>query len=439
MSNGTLVSYNANVMRVVDDPLGTPSFTTIANDGMGKDFLSGRSNTTPIAHNTDLTLAVATSDGIFYVKNVESAGLPEAWVFRVDRDSTGTYISTPITTLPRGTVALNLMWHLGSLIITATDDHRAAFENNVSTSGHFRVPFYHYTNPNTGLLGLPLGDALDESPLFLLGANGPDVYFGGLKRIWIYDAVRGGIHPLLEEPGSETDSVFKGWALVEDSAGDTRNLFLHKDGHAISTKLVNQATDVKTVGTFGTDLVTHRLESNYIDFGLPLELKTLTNIDTYVEGTDVDIQYTVQIEVDDGSFVTRHTTNGGFESTDISDLDLQGYKFRYSISYETKDGTLALPFKEIKIQATSGEFVRVWDLYIDGTYSKNIENVPQDPEAVSDTLFALYSQPGHVAFVPSFGNYEQDDSTSYQVKVQSVRTAKGYPGESVLHVQLVGT
>ncbi len=101
-----------------------------------------------------------------------------------------------------------------------------------------------------------------------------------------------------------------------------------------------------TVASFGLDTTTHRLESNIIDFGLPMEMKTLSKIETYVEGSHGNAQYSIEISVDGGLFFQRHTTNGGYDSTDLSGLNLDGRRFQYAIVYETKSSGIKLPFKE---------------------------------------------------------------------------------------------
>ncbi len=66
----------------------------------------------------------------------------------------------------------------------------------------------------------------------------------------------------------------------------------------------------------------------------------------------------------------------------------------------------------------------------------NLENEVIDPQTQIDTLLAL-ADTGHIAFVPQFRGYEQDDSTSYNVKVNRVELAKDYPGEGVIFMQIV--
>ncbi len=83
MHNGRLMAYNGIELYEITDPLGTPAAVSIFNDGMGKEYLTGRiANTAdPImSYYWGSTLSVASAEGVFIVKNVIQQGLSTPFI-----------------------------------------------------------------------------------------------------------------------------------------------------------------------------------------------------------------------------------------------------------------------------------------------------------------------------------------------------------------------
>jgi len=203
-----------------------------------------------------------------------------------------------------------------------------------------------------------------------------------------------------------------------------------------------------TVGAFGSDKGTYFLKSNWFDFDLPFEDKTLTKIYLNAVSTNetTDVRWTLEIASDDGtSFTERATispTTLGVDSysvTDISSSNITGKKFRYNLYFETKTDDESSHFRGIRIDATTGELVRTFELFVDGTASVNVENVPQDPESVLDNIRTLAGNDDHVTFVPYFDDLEQADTASLTVKVLTVESLKEVSYEGVFRVVLAVT
>jgi hypothetical protein len=433
--DGRIVYYNGDILQSVDDPGGTPALSEIADDGMGKDLLDQMATTGSFVRVTGPKLAVGTSDGIFYVKNTLQDGQPQAWVFRVDRDSTGANISTPIATLPLGVLAISVAWHLGSLMISATSDWRALLVNDSAKTNDPAVQVWHVTGQNVGLVGVPLGEAPDETVANFLGSYGPYLFMAGHKRIWVYDAIRGGIHPIYEDASADRPG-FITMAHVLDSDDDPAYLFV--GGQSYLRVKHQDIASATTVAGFDTDTTTYRLESNYINFGLPLESKTLSRIILAGDSLSASEQYALEVSVDDGAFAQRATlTNGSYSVTDVASLNLTGRRFRVAIVFETTVAASKSDFRGLRLEATSGETFRIWDLVLDGSEFTNVENEPVDPAEVVDNLRTLAQQEDHFPFISSFDEYDQPAEATVQAKMQSLSIQKGDPGESVIRVQLV--
>ena len=437
IQDGRIVYYNGNIVQQLNDPGGAPNLTTIATDGMGVDLLNDMAGPSGRIHfEQGPNLAIGTSDGIFYVKNVEAQGQPQVWIYRIDRDSSGTDISTPIASLPVGIMAINIGWHLGSLVIAATADWQGLLTNLLSETGDLVIQLWHVTGENVGLIGIPLGVSPDETVSNILGSSGPYLYLAGHKRIWVYDAISGGLHPIFEDPAPVRPG-YVSMAVTQDSANDQILFFLGNQDYIV-TKHIDQA-NATTVAGFDTDTTTYRLESNYFDFDLPLETKELVEVTLNGDGLSSTEQYSLEIDVDDGGFTQRATiTNATYSVTDLSALNLIGRRFRYALVFETTSATTKSDFRGLRLTATTGELVRSWDIWVDGSEFVNVENQPIDPEQVFDDMRTIAALEQHIDFIPDFEDFDQTANTTFQVKIALLDIVKGDgAGENKIHLVLV--
>jgi hypothetical protein len=414
-----------------------PTATEEFDDGMGDDFLNGVTFTGSPLYRQNLRLAISTPEGIYYVKNVVQGGQPVPFVFRVDRDSAGNFIGNPIATLPTGTVALSIIHHLGSIVISASPDWQTIYTNNAVEA---EVVLYHITQGQMGALGSPLGgrDALDETPFALLGSAGPLLYIGGHKRLWIYDAIRGGLHTAWDWGTELANGPYVAMANVLDSTGAGASIFLGADRIARIRNTQNDNPD--TVTNFGDDETHYVLTSNFFDFGLPMESKEITKVAILREAVDAqgDQEYTIQISADGGAFadvLTHSTASGVYADAEVSGTT--GRKFQYRIIYQTKD-TNRNALEALLITATTGELVEEVELVLDGSELLNVDNEVQNEEAFYDALVAIAGTATQINFVDNYKEQDQltDTATTVKMKVVAVEINKEKPGESTITVVL---
>ena len=422
MHFGRMFVYTGDLLREITDPYGSPAATTIQDDGMGPDFLSDIS--TSAAVNDRLLymprLAVATAEGVYYVKNVEQEGLPTAFIYRVDRTNDGTDIGNPVATLPPGMVALDVGYHLGSLLVSCTDDVNLVINNDVSDAVYPRIDIYHLTNGSLGAVGSPLGgDSPDEAPFRFCGNFGAKVYVGGQKRVWEYDAVSGGLHPLFEHDRSGA------LGAVTMRAFSTKN----SNGRAmrfIDSEFAYQDIELGSGVTTGDP--SPQLESTYFDFNIPAEQKTITHVTLMTDGMQTGETWTVALATDDSAFADVASYTSSDSNTEKKRLSAvkTGFRFRYRLTYSVSQ-TVASPsaVKGIVFHGLQGEMVTQWALRVDGTEFRNVENTPQRPE---DVLTWLESQAAD-ATVISFVDEYKDTSSTHNVKVESVTVERSAPQE----------
>ncbi len=423
MHNGRMFVYTGDLLLEVTDAYGSPATATITDDGMGTDYLNFVS--TSAAVNDRLVyrnrLAVATAEGIYYVKNVEQEGLPTAFIYRVDRSNDGTDIATPVATLPPGVIALDVGWHLGSLMISATSDIDLVMKNDLTSSVYPRIDIYHLTNNQLGTIGSPLGgESPDEAPYRFAGTFGAKVYIGGQKRVWVYDAVRGGLHPLFThfQTGLFGSAVVRAYATTDSSANRVLRFI---DGEFNYFDL-----EIDT-GT-ANDSQTREIESNYFDFNIPAEQKTITHVTFMTDGPTANETWTIQLSTDDSAFATVATHTASQSNTQKQRLSTvkTGFRFRYKIQYATS-ATTASPsrVKGIVFHCLQGEMVTTWFLRIDGTEFTNVENLKVRPDDVLSYLETIAGTATVVAYVDEY----KTSSSSHNVKVESVDINRSSPQE----------
>lgn len=430
LQNQNLLFYTGDKIHSINKS--GPSSTIVANDGMGPDFLDDAATTGGIFRH--LRLAIATPEGIYYVKNTNQGGQPVAWVFRVERDAAGNWLLHPISTLPVGNVALGIGYHLGQIIISATPDWAAALANATTEA---EVNFYYIGEGGAGVLGSPLGNRdADETPYAILGSVGPLLYIGGQKRLWVYDGVRGGLHTAWEWGTAPATGPYVVMAQATNSLGQPTMKFLGA-GRIASVK-VGSLDDPDIVSAFGDDEAHYVLTSNFFDGGLPMEMKELTKVAILRESGDGDQEWTIQISADGGAFADAlvHSTSGqSYAEAALSGVT--GRKFQYRTIYQTKDSKRT-PLEAILVGFTTGEMVTEWDLVLDGDELLNVDNTVQDEEAFYDALKTIAAESDIIEFVDNMQEQGQfsGDSTAVDVKVMAVEIVKDKPGESTIRVLL---
>ncbi len=442
LQTGELMFYSGDKLYTIDKAV--PEVTQVFNDGQGPDYMTNmnQGGALQIAYESQITLAMATPQGVYYVKNTVQGGNPAPWVFRVNKNAAGQWIGEPIAELPLGSMALSIAWHMGSVVVSTTPDAEAA-RNNDGGDAFYEVVLYHITNDTMGAIGSVLGgrgdeDAggLQESPYRILGADGPLLYLGSRSALYVYDAVRGGIHTAGTFTSGTIKGVFSHMVTTADNDADSVNLFLSDDYLAYHKR---QQRDPFEVTDFDTSTAM-TLTSNYFDGNIPMELKELTKI--AIQHDEIDgngnQQWKVQISVDDSAFTSRLTSNTAgsiFAESELSG-DI-GYRFQYKLIYETKDFE-RVALRSILVTFATGVMVPEWELMLDGTEMLNIDNEVQDPAAFRASLEAIAGTEAIITLVDNYQDIDQDvDSTAtVDVKVQAIQVSKDAPEEAKIRVVL---
>jgi len=420
MHFGRLMVWTGDILIEVTDPLGTDGQTTIYDDGMGPDMLSEVSNSgSPQVFNTRaLRTAIPSSEGIWIVKNVNSEGLPQPTIHRIDRTNDGTDVGTPVASLPKNTMVLDVSYHLGGLMLSTASDMGRVFSNDTDT-GHPPVTIYSLINGSLGTVGSPVGPlSPEETPYRFLGSDGANLFIGGLESVFVYDAIRGGLHRFVAENSySPTGGSYLGMYFGENLSGDPIIAFNHSnlEDELIYHPLVDE----------GGITDEHYLESNYFDFNVPAEQKTVTHVTVMTDGCAADEEWTIAVETDDGSWVdiATHDDSSGKTSRQRLSTIQTGYRFRYRVTWATTGGTISNPsrLKGVAFHAVQGTMVTRWQLSIDGTEFENVENTKQRPE---DVLDWVETQAANAAIVSYSDEYKSNAASTHNVKIESVSVAK---------------
>ncbi len=432
--NNFVMVYDGDKLYTIDKV--TPALDQISNDGLGPEFLRGmaHSDGAEVIKGAEIDLMVGTPEGLYYVKNVYTAGQPTPYVFRVDRNAAGSWIVNPIATLPVGSVALNIAYHFGSIVVATSPDWRGVMKN----VANFEIVLYHVTQGGMGALGSVLGgrNELDESPFKLLRADGPYLYFSGDKRLWVYDAVRGGLHVAFEFPSVPGGGAWSDMAQVENSTGEILNIYTRRDRYALQK--ISKVNDPDTVTNFGDDETHYVLESNFFDGNLPMELKELTKVKLMFDKLDGDQEWTLQISADEGAFADVLVTSTAGVVAEASLSGTIGYQFRFKLIYQTKD-TNRFGLKGVLVTFTTGEMVTEWDMLLDGSELLNVDNKLQDEGVFYTAMNTLAGTEAVTTLVDNVTQQEQnvsDGATAEKVKVVAIEIVKDKPGESVVRVVL---
>lgn len=431
--------YNGDMLYSYDiNDTYAESAAARADDDWGIDVFSRAATWTgkPIIPEWSCTRAITTSEGIFYVKNVFEGGLPVAKVWRVDRDASGSYILTPVGTLPKGEVAMNIAHHLGSLIVsTVPNYHRAT--KNVDDQ---RVTLYHVTGKSIGAVGSPLGGTnIDETPVWLLGTHNQMLYMGGRLRLWQYDGRVGALHIVHENSATKYTDHGSGFtdmvtAELTDGVGV---LFLHtsQDGSANGPYMEALIEDSLITTADDNAFIT----SNFFDFELPMEQKTIYEFFHDVSDLRTDSSISLYISADRGAFVLAEvidtSTTGRFPITPVT-----GYKFQYKLVFaEDTDTSSPEPSRlySIGFVAMGGEMVDVLTFTIDGNESMNLENNVQVPSDVYDLMATLRDTKEEIVVSHTMNAHEGDAPVSQTYRVMNVTGKKASPIDGMYEVQFV--
>ena len=418
------------------------SLAAIADDDYGLDVLSNAGVWTgkPIIPEWSCTRAIDTSEGIFFVKNVFEGGLTVAKIYRVDKDSSGSYILTPIGTLPKGQVAIDMTHHLGSLLISTLPN----FWNTTNNAVDQRVTIYHVTGNSIGAIGSPLGGTnLDETPVWFLGAANEQLYFGGRKRYWQYDARVGAFHTVRTQEDDKYllhGSGYTSMASVDVTNGPAL-LIWHTGQDGTSETPRMQYVEENTWLTTSFDDA--ELISNWFDFDLPMETKTIHEVYYDMGDLRTDSTITIQVSADGGAFSTVATLTGGV-SVDTARVavatPITGYKFQYKLIFSLDTVTSqAEPSRlyAVGFAAYAGEMVDVLQFTIDGDESCNYENSVQVPEDVYDNMATLRANREEVIVVHSYRQLESGTDVTNTYRVMNVTGRKESPRDGLYEVQLV--
>lgn len=406
-----------------------PTATEIYNPGNIE--IMDHSNTNVVGQ---MPLLISTPQGMYLVRNTIVSGTPVATIYRIDRDVSGAFVGNPITVLPRGSVALSAIYHLGQLLVATTPDWRDLSDGEED----LEVVVYFVGEGGIGALGSVLGsrDELDETPYAFLGAEGQRVYLAGSKRLWVYDSTRGGLHSAWEWETAQADGGYSAMARAQDSAGDEILLFLAKD--RMNYVKASDVDDPDTVAAFGDDLTHYTLESNNFDANLPLELKEITEVSILKEKDDGgSSKWTVQVSADNRPFenVLQSGNSSVFDTASVSGVS--GYQFRYKLIYQTTD-TNRTALRAILVTMATGTMVTEWDLVLDGSNLRNLDNQPQDPESFINSIISLGNNSSIVTLIDNYTHNRDADTgdAGTNVKVVAVEIVKDVPGESVVRVLL---
>ena len=413
-----------------------------ADDDWGIDVFSRSADftTKPVIPEWSCTRAITTSEGIFYVKNVFEGGLPAAKVYRVDRDAAGNHINTPIGTLPKGQVALNIAHHLGSILLATVPNFHRAVENTDDQ----RVTVYHVTGKSVGAVGSPLGGTnIDETPVWFLGSHNELLYIGGRERLWMYDARVGAFHAVHSEAATKyTDhgSGFTGMVTVDSTSG-AGVLFMHTSQDAAAAAPYFELLVEDSLITTADD--TAFVTSNWFDFELPMEEKTIAEVFYDSEHIRTDSTVTIAISADGGAFTTVATLTGGTSDDTLRvavSTPITGYKFQYKLTFSTDTVTSsAEPGRvySVGFAAFGGEMVDVLQFTIDGNESMNLENLVQVPVDVYDLMATLRDTKEEIVVSHTMNAYEGNDPQSGTYRVTSVTGRKAKPSLGMYEIQLV--
>lgn len=440
---GQVFFYDGDVLYEVDTV--NKTLDAVTDDGLGPTIrLSDWADYAPQA----MRHCIGTTEGVYYMKNIWVSGGPQCWIYRVERDAAGNIISVPLATLPTGVLGLSLGWVLGTPVILATDDWTYALGGESGAeNGPFETQLWSLFGGTQGVLGSfnhqePNAYAITRpvaGVYSILGTFRGALVMGGSNVMWIYDPVRGGAHPLFKIVPQDKHNYNFAINAANDRVILDDDYFLHPRG----------GFDFPESDFGGIEDNSYYVWSNWFDYDLPGEQKTITGIKTRI--TDYNQRATAKwvVDVYDASAAgfgspfpatPEHVHTCDNQEAETTGLSLTSERFFYKIQYRTDTGTGASAppgLVGIWFTAQTGEVVQGWQLTIDGSEFRNVENEHQDPEAVYDSWVTLGQNDTAITFVDSFEAYDRDDEGTHTVRIESVQITKQDPGEAQIQVTLI--
>lgn len=431
-ATGLMMVYDGERLVSIDKT--TPGVNTIFNPGLGSDFITEMAApSNRLLRLENLRFMVTAPSGVYLLRNEERNGTPECVVYRVERDAAGNWTGYQIADPIVGFIGTSIFYHLGSVMILGSHDWRRLLDND--SSKPWVSTLYHVTGSSIGAVGRPVGDG--ETVGQIVGSLDSRLLLSSPTTLWAYDAIRGGIHPLLDYDAAVypiPSALFQ----APDSSSRLETLVL---GSQEWVRWLPPPYDYElaTVANFGDDLTTYTLTSNPIDFGLPHETKTVVEVELTVDGSiDANQRWTLQLRADGGAWTTVLTSSQAFASA--SGLSVSGREIEYRLIYETKSAsTKPAEVRSLGLHAHVGTMVRRMRLLVDGSDLQNVTNAPVDPEEVYDFFVNLMSNASPLLVRNNFQSYDQADwaETATPWLIEAVVIAKQNPNESSVQVQLV--
>lgn len=424
--HGRLLYYNGYRLYEVDQTL-TNTFTVVGEDANGFSFLTqiAAPATGKIPY-TALREATVGDDGIYLMKTSAglSSGQQQPIISKFSTDGE-TDLLEEICRLTSGTVALSCFWHMGQLLILCASN--VSFVNN-SSSVLPQTTLYFVQNRQPGVL---YRFDPDDSPTHFLGCHEHQVYLASSSSIWVYDPARGTIHRVVDLAGV----VSMGQHVPTSAANEL--FFVQGENVATRQTYYQSLKPDPTDRVFATgDLA--EWQGNWIDFDAPNEQKVLSRISLLTEPMSGG-SYTVKVRVDtDAASQTTilTATSGHFNQALITDSAIVGRRFQLEIEYT---GSVATPaVLSVSLEAIGQEYVKLWDLTLDGADAANVENEPVRTTTIDDNLDVLVATAQPVTFKDGYRSADPVDFQTHTVRVESVQMVKkGQPDRMSARVRLV--
>ena len=425
---GELHVWDSDTLQKILTPKGTPAISEVFDDGNGIDWLDSiASPAAPWVHKWSMRNALSTSDGIFLVKNELQAGSVVPYITRVDRDSQGNVIGTPIATLNPGSVVIDLMWHMGNLFIAATSDLGRLGTNDSSLLGAPRVLFHVWNGQSLGTLSSARGNDPDEMVFKMIISDQEKLLIGGTKRLWVYDSVRGGVHPMFEVAQTE-GHMHSGFTAA---AGP----FIGHGGNTGSGDLYHMPYSGQVDSGESYDI-----ESNYVGFSLPGETKSVLEVELLTDGIKANETWQLFLTPDDGAEGSAASWTSADPNASLKTITpVVGTRFTYRLNYANSANiTSPSKVKGIVMRGLSGRMVPYWKLIIDGTQGSNVLGKVMRAKDIFDHFLALRLKEETITFIDRYESFDRSDITTYVVRVASVLIQKDDPNESRIEIVLVG-
>jgi hypothetical protein len=422
---GRLLFWSGIGLYEIDETT-TETVTLVGDDGFDEESalndINAGDETTPFQAYA-FTEAAVGDDGVYVVKTLPTPRGYQPVVFRFFTDG-DTDVFEEVTRLPIGSICLSVMWHLGQLLVIIASS--IDLGNQVGDQDpHTALYFVQNRQPGALYTFDPANSAL-----YLLGSDGKYVFMASKSSLWLYDSGRGAVHKIAD--------------IGDISAmghTDTELFFVQgQDGGTVSTQIYYQTRKTDPEDRVFDATQTASWFSNWIDFDSPNEQKTLARISLLTDALTAGATFVVRVrtETEAGSqtaILTASTDGDTFHQGLITDSTITGRRFQLEIEYTGDDAPLAV--YSVSLEATGQEYVKVWDLVIDGQNAANVANEPVRTTDVDDALDTLVATAQPITFKDGYRSDEPDDNTSHTVRVESVQvTKRSQPDRMTARVRL---